>query len=346
MLPLVSIVVPLWNEGPHVERLVRSLLDQDYPPDRYEILVADGGSTDATLDILRATDTAHGIRVLPNPGRTAPAALNALIAASRGEVIVRVDGHSYVANDYLRRIVAVMEETGESVVGGPVLMDADSSFRRALVEALYARFAVGSVPYRTRRERCYVPSLQTGAYRRAVCAQVGPFDESLAVVEDVDFNTRVARTGYRLLLDPSIRFWYVPRGSLGALWRQIHAVGRIKVAVLAKHPDIVRMKYLMPGAFVVALIASGTAVLAGLAAGSRGLMIAGVLLPLLYATLVAGFALCRVPKLGLAAVWLTVIVPVLHIGYGTGSLLGLGGLWRRRRRLASAAGARVSPAGR
>jgi cellulose synthase/poly-beta-1,6-N-acetylglucosamine synthase-like glycosyltransferase len=190
-----------------------------------------------------------------------------------------------------------------------------------------------------------VPSLQTGAYRRAVVEQVGAFDESLAVVEDVDFNTRVARAGYRLLLDPSIRFWYVPRASLGALWRQIHGVGRIKVAVLAKHPDIVRAKYLTPGAFVLVFLASGAAVLAGWATGARGLAIAGSLLPVFYATLVVGFAASRTPKLGPAAVWLLAIVPVLHIGYGTGFLLGLGGLLRRLKRSPSSAGVPASSAG-
>jgi cellulose synthase/poly-beta-1,6-N-acetylglucosamine synthase-like glycosyltransferase len=330
MLPLVSIVVPLRNEEAHIERLARSLLDQDYPKDRYEILMADGGSTDATLEILKATDSERRIRVFANPARTAPAALNALIAASRGDVIVRVDGHSYVAPDYLRRIIEVMNETGESIVGGPVLMEADSSFRRALVEALYASFAVGSVPYRTRRERCYVPSLQTGAFRREVCERVGPFDESLAVVEDVDFNTRAARAGYRLLLDPSIRFWYIPRPSIGSLWRQIHGVGRIKVAVLAKHPDIIKMKYLIPAACVVMLLVAAVVLLAGLASRSPRLVLIGGSFPLMYALLVAGFALSRIRAIGVAAFWLLAIVPVLHVGYGTGFLLGLARLPRWR----------------
>src|SRR5437867_13082305 len=105
MPPFISIVVPLLNEEESIERLARSLLDQDYPKDRYEILMADGGSTDRTMEILGRTDAEHRIRVVPNPGRTAPAALNVLIPQARGEIITRVDGHSFVAPDYLRRIV-------------------------------------------------------------------------------------------------------------------------------------------------------------------------------------------------------------------------------------------------
>ena len=314
MKPYISIVVPLRNEERYVERLLRSLLDQDYPAERYEIIVADGGSTDATLEILARVDPGGRIRVLPNPGRTAPAALNVAIAAAKGEIVTRVDGHSFVAPDYLSRVVAVMEETGESVVGGPVRMHADTPFRRALVEALYAPIAVGSVPYRTLSSRTHVASLQTGSFRREVLDRVGPFDEALAVVEDLDMNTRIRKAGFTLLLDPSIRFWYLPRASLKALWKQIYTVGLVKARILRKHPDIFRFKYVLPTAFVLAMAAAAIAVVLGFAAGWAVL--------LGYAAVVVLFALTRIPRLGAGALRLLAILPTLHIGYGLGFLSG------------------------
>lgn len=322
MKPFVSIVVPLLNEEPYIERLTRSLLDQDYPHDRYEILMADGGSTDRTLDLLRSLDTQRRIRVLPNPGRTAPAALNVLIAASRGEIVTRVDGHSRVALDYLSRIVAVMDETGEVVVGGPVRMEADTPFRRALVEALYSRAGVGSVPYRTLRSRAFVDSLQTGSFRRQVLEQVGPFDESLAVVEDLDMNTRIRKTGRRLLLDPSIRFWYYPRPGLRALWRQIFTVGRVKAWILRKHPEIRKVKYYLPTAFVLASAGAVVTVAAGQAAGAFRLRALGLAFLAAYAAAVGLFAASRVVRLGAGALRLMAILPILHVGYGSGFLVG------------------------
>jgi glycosyltransferase involved in cell wall biosynthesis len=169
--PFVSIVVPLLNEESFIERLTRSLLEQDYPRDRYEILMADGGSTDRTLEILRRVDADARVRVLANPRRTAPAAMNVLIAAARGEIVTRVDGHSRIASDYLRRVVDVMEETGEAVVGGPVLLEADTPFRRALVEALvsasgWGRFPIGpSGPGRTSSRCRPAPSGSTSSTR-------------------------------------------------------------------------------------------------------------------------------------------------------------------------------------
>jgi len=320
--PFISIVVPVRNEERYVERLARSLLAQDYPADRYEILFADGGSTDGTLALLSRVDPEGRIRVLPNPGRTAPAALNVAIAQARGEIVTRVDGHSHVAPDYLTRIVAVMEETGALVVGGPVRMDADTPFRRALVEALYAPIAVGSVPYRTLTTRAEVASLQTGSFRREVLDRVGPFDEALAVVEDLDMNTRIRKAGYKLLLDPTIRFWYLPRASLGALWRQIYTVGLVKARILRKHPDIFRLKYVLPTAFVLGLgvaLASIAAALFGAPSwiGALGGAAIGA-----YALLVLAFALSRVPRLGAGAARLLAILPTLHVGYGLGFLSG------------------------
>ena len=331
--PYVSIVVPLLNEEASIERLARSLLDQDYPHDRYEILMADGGSTDGTLALLRQVDHDGRIRILDNPGRTAPAALNVLIAASRGEIVTRVDGHSVVAPDYLSRIAAVMEETGESVVGGPVLMEADTPFRRALVEALHSRIAVGSVPYRTLRQRGYVESLQTGSFRREVLERVGPWDESLAVVEDLDMNTRIREAGYRLLLDPSIRFWYFPRPTLRRLWRQIFTVGRVKAWILRKHPAIFKTKYLLPSLFVIGAAGALALVLSGLSAGRSSLLLAGAAPLALYLAVVLAFAASRVPKVGASAAHLVAIVPVLHVGYGVGFLAGSWDVLAGRRRV-------------
>jgi len=312
--PFISIVVPIRNEAATIERLARSLLDQDYPHDRYEILMADGGSSDRTRELLASVDGESRIRVLDNPGRTAPAALNVAIAAARGDVVTRVDGHSFVAPDYLSRIVAVMEETGESVVGGPVRMHADTPFRKALVEALYSKVAVGSVPYRTLQQRTTVASLQTGSFKKAVLEAVGPFDEALAVVEDLDMNTRIRKAGFALLLDPSIRFWYLPRASLSALWRQIYTVGLVKARILRKHPDIFKWKYVLPSVFVVALAAA--VILAALG------FFAGLSFLAAYLAVVLGFALSRVHRLGADAWRLALILPTLHVGYGIGFLDG------------------------
>jgi len=331
--PFVSIVVPFLNESESIERLTRSLFAQTYPADRFEILMADGGSTDDTLDRLRRVDPGGRVRVLDNPGRTAPAAMNVLVRAARGDVVTRVDAHSHVAPDYLERIVAVLDETGEAVVGGPARMEADTPFRRALVEALYSRWGAGSVPYRTLRTRAHVETIQTGSFRREVFERVGEWDESLAVVEDLDMNTRIREAGYRILLDPSIRFWYFPRPDLPRLWRQIHRVGRVKAWILDKHPVIFRWKYVVPTAFVLAAAGALGLVGVGVASGRTAVAAAGAAFLGAYAAAVLAFAVSRVPRIGPGAIRLLAILPTLHVGYGLGFLLGALEIPGRRRRL-------------
>jgi GT2 family glycosyltransferase len=194
-------------------------------------------------------------------------------------------------------------------------MLADTPFRKALVEALYSKVGVGAVPYRTLQRRAYVESLQTGSFKRAVLDQVGLFDEALAVVEDLDMNTRIRKAGYKLLLDPSIRFWYLPRPTLRALWRQIFTVGLVKVRILRKHPDIFKWKYVLPSALVAAL--------AGALALAAWGVTAGLAFVAAYVVVIVGFALSRVPRLGTGAVRLLAILPTLHVGYGFGFFAGV-----------------------
>jgi GT2 family glycosyltransferase len=135
------------------------------------------------------------------------------------------------------------------------------------------------------------------------------------VVEDLDMNTRIRKAGYKLLLDPSIRFWYLPRPTLRALWRQIFTVGLVKVRILRKHPDIFKWKYVLPSALVAAL--------AGALALAAWGVTAGLAFVAAYVVVIVGFALSRVPRLGAGALRLVPIVPTLHVGYGLGFLAGV-----------------------
>ena len=103
----VSVVLPVRNEGAFIGRSLGSVLAQDYPSERMEIIVADGMSADGTRDHIRHLQTAHAnLHLIDNPGRIVPTGLNLAIARARGEVIIRVDGHCEIAPDYVRRCVA------------------------------------------------------------------------------------------------------------------------------------------------------------------------------------------------------------------------------------------------
>jgi glycosyltransferase involved in cell wall biosynthesis len=115
----VSLVVPCRNERQYIETCVRSLLAQEVPAGGYEILVVDGMSDDGTRDSLTrlVQDTSH-LRVLDNPARTTPCAMNLGIQAARGRYIAIMGAHAHYAPDYIRQSIAVLEMTGADNVGG------------------------------------------------------------------------------------------------------------------------------------------------------------------------------------------------------------------------------------
>lgn len=325
MLPFISVIVPIYNEAKFIRKNLESLIDQDYPADRYEIIAVDGGSTDGSMDIVRELARSGKVKTLDNPGRIAASAINIGIKNARGDVITRVDAHSHVDRDYLSSIARVFEETGEKVVGGPVQMVADTPFRKATAYVLNSRLGVGAVPYRTLRERAYVDSIQTGSFKREVLEKVGYFDETLPPGEDFDLNTRIRKAGYRIVLDPKIKFYYFPRNSFGSLSRQYFHYGRVKPIVLSKHPEVFKAKYFVPALFTISFLLSILLLFVKTLSGYS----TGWLFPLLwflnalYLLMIVVFALSSIPHLGMRPAAIAfLIVPLIHLSYGVGFIYG------------------------
>ena len=134
--PFVTVILPVRNEARSVRACLRSVLEQDYPAERMEILVADGRSEDGTRDLIaQAARSDARIRMVDNPGRIVPTGLNAALRESRGEVIVRVDGHTQIARDYIAQSVEALRRTGADVVGGGMRPVGRAPFGRAVALA-------------------------------------------------------------------------------------------------------------------------------------------------------------------------------------------------------------------
>lgn len=256
-LPAVTVVMPVYNEAAFIERSLGAVLAQDYPADRLEVLVVDGGSTDGTVALAQAAAAADPrVRLLENPGRIQARALNIALDHAQGAIIVRVDGHTVIAPDYVSRCVDHLRATGADNVGGPLRFVGTTPLGRAIAAAYRSPF---SVPSRfTISERAeYVDTVYLGAWPREVFARVGRFDETLAVNEDYELNYRIRRAGGRIYLAPDIRSEYYGRQTLGALWRQFFRYGAWKCRVLAKHPRSARLRHLVAPLFVAALAGGG-----------------------------------------------------------------------------------------
>ena len=320
-LPFVSIIVPVRNEERFLRATLEQLLRQNYPDRRFEILVADGASTDSTRDIVRALQREFpNLRLLHNPARWSSAGRNVAIQASRGEIVVLVDGHCQITDTgYIREIVSAFERSGADCVGRPQPLDVTgaTSLQMAIAAARSSR--LGHHPdshIYSDREGFVPPQSVAIAYRRRVFDRVGTFDESFDAAEDVEFNQRVAAAGLTCYFTPRVAVHYHPRATLPGLFRQMTRYGRGRVRLARKHPVTRSLKSLLPGLFLLGILAGP------LVCWWTPLRLAYLGTLALYALIAFAFALVlalrnRRPEWLLS---LPVIFPTIHLGAGYGIL--------------------------
>ena len=318
-LPFVSVVIPVFNEERYIEACLDSVLGQDYPADRYEVIVADGGSTDRTRAIVESAAALHpSLRLIDNPGRTQAHGLNLGILASRGEYIARQDGHAEWSHHHLRRSIELLVETGADNVGGRVDGEASTAIGRAIACAMRSPFGVGGARFRYSNRLEELPTVFPGTFRRSAFERVGLFDEAYPPHEDYELNQRIRQTGGRVLFSPDIPTRYHVRESIGALGRQYFRYGRAKVRVARASPGVIRPYHLAAPA-LVALVPT-----LGLLAPTRwGRRIAAGC-----ATLYAGACLAAGVKASTGEATavrarVPAIFPVLHVAWGAGFWVGV-----------------------
>jgi Glycosyltransferases, probably involved in cell wall biogenesis len=332
-LPLVSLVVPCRNEERHIGACLDSLLESGYPLDRLEILVVDGSSDDGTRALVAAAARKHSsVRLLENPRRITPAALNIGLAQAHGSVIMLIGAHSTYPGGYIRSLVDQLDASGADGVGGTCTTcpGADTAVATAIAVALAHPFGVGNSWFRIgTREPRWVDTVPFGCYRREVFDRIGGFDEDLVRNQDDEFNLRLLRRGGRLLLVPAVASRYYARASLGQLARMYYQYGLYKPLVIRKVGAVMTVRQVVPAAFVAAL--GGSLLVGALIPQARFLAAA---IALLYTAVAAVAALAAVPRHGTrAAMALLAVFPVLHVSYGAGFLVGalrLIGLSHRR----------------
>jgi cellulose synthase/poly-beta-1,6-N-acetylglucosamine synthase-like glycosyltransferase len=327
-LPLVSLVMPIRNEGLFIAAALGAALAQDYPAHLLEVIVADGMSTDATRQVVRRLQAADPrVRLIDNEGQFVATGLNAALRAARGEIIARVDGHCVIAPDYVRQCVRCLREEQVDCVGGPIETVGETYVARTIALAMSSRFGVGGATFRTVNDRrMLVESLAFPAFQRRAVECAGFFDEELVRNQDDEYNYRLVALGGRILLAPEIRSRYYSRSSLRSLWRQYFQYGYWKVRVMQKHFAQMRLRQFIPAAFVATLL------LALLAAPFTRLglgFFAGLLGLYLCATVLATVWTC-----GSTGKWrllplLPLAFAILHFAYGCGFLTGLVKFWNR-----------------
>lgn len=328
---MVSVVMPVRNEAAFIEGAVRSVVAAGRTVEAFEVLVVDGMSDDGTREaVTRLAEEHPQVRLLDNPRHTVPHAMNLGIAAARGDVVVRVDGHAEVAPDFLQRGLEELAAHPECACAGGVIENVElTPWSEAISAAMRSTFGVGNATFRTGGREGYVDTLAFGAYRKADLLAIGGFDEELVRNQDDEFNHRLLRSGGRILLVPSVVIDYFARGTLSQLGRMMYQYGLFKPLAARKLGGATTVRQLVPPAFVAALGAT-----LALSPASAAMRVLFLLIVLAYASVVVLVALRQLPRHGAAvALRLLAAIPTIHVAYGAGYLRGIWDFVIRARRL-------------
>jgi succinoglycan biosynthesis protein ExoA len=246
----VTVAIPVLNERRHLGSCLTAIAEQTYQH-VLEVLVVDGGSTDGTREIAAGFDR---VRIVDNPRRSRPAGLNLAIAAACGDILVRVDARTLIAPDYVARCVALLDETGAAIVGGPMRFHAEGGRQRGIAAAMQSRLGAGPAAFRRDDPPPgLVDTVYLGAYRVSTIRSLGGYDEDFGGNEDAELNHR-ARSAGGVWLDPSIRSTYAVREDLRGLARQYRRYGRARAGTIRKHPASLAPRQLAVPALVLGLL--------------------------------------------------------------------------------------------
>jgi succinoglycan biosynthesis protein ExoA len=322
LAPFVSVIVPVRNEAVFITKTLCQLLEQDYDRSRFEVIVADGESTDATADLVRALQGRYlNLHLVSNPGRWSSAGRNAALEVSRGEIVVIIDGHCELdSRRYLSDLVDAFERSGADCIGRPQPLDVSlaTTLQRTIAAARSSRLGHHPESFIYSSDEKFVrPQSVAVAYRREVFEAVGTFDEHFDACEDVEFNHRVDRAGLKCFFTPRVALRYHPRTSLRGLVRQMVRYGRGRVRLLRKHRETFTPLGFVPALFVVGLLAGP---LLACLASWLALLYFGALA--FYATAVtcASVALAIEGRDARMLPWGPVVFLAIHVGAGVGIL--------------------------
>jgi len=324
-MKLISIIIPCRNEKEFICKCLDSIIANDYPKESLEVLVVDGMSEDRTREILKDyTEKYSFIKVLDNPKRITPCALNIGIKNAQGEIIMRMDAHTTYEKNYVSKCIKYLKEYNADNVGGiwKIVPRQDTLVGKAITFSLSHPFGIGNAYYRyVSKDLRWVDTVPFFCYKKEVFDKIGLFNESLVGSQDMEFNMRLKRAGLKTLLVPEIISYYYARSEFKSFCKHNFHNG-IWAILPFRYTKImpVSLRHLVPLIFVLSLIGTG--------------ILSFFFLPFLWLFLfvIGLYSLTNIYfslKIALRKknIKYLFIMPILflslHLGYGLGSICGV-----------------------
>ena len=320
----VSFIVIAYNAANTLSSLLDSLKEQTYNHKNIEVILVDGNSTDNTREIMNGFYESNNnefdrICVLDNPKKTLPCGWNVALKEVTGDIVLRVDAHTSIPEDFIQCNVECIE-SGEDICGGKVesIVDSNNQLQKTLLIAENSALGGGIAKFRRSEKKEYVSTLAFASYRKKVFDEVGEYNENLARTEDNEMHYRMKEAGYKFCLDPKIKSKRFARSTFSKLINQKYLNGYWIGLTMGVQPKCFSLYHFVPFAFVMSIIIT------------LGLAMLGM--PVLFYLLAGAYLLCNIvltitsfvgEKTNIYNLLLPVIFFAMHFAYGMGTLIGL-----------------------
>ena len=259
----VFAVIPALNEARHIEACIRSLMTGDEWARRVPLVIADGGSTDGTIQIVTSLARKFpNLRLVHNSKKLQSAAINHAVAECAGDsarFLVRCDAHSVFPAGFIKSVASALLKTQAASVVIPMDAQGETCFEKANAWIVDTPLGSGGSAHRGGTRSGYVDHGHHAGFDLSVFRSVGGYDETFSHNEDAEYDERVVQAGGRIFLDATIRKIYIPRGSVAALARQYYNYGKGRSRTVFKHRQRPKVRQMLP---IFALLGSLTGLLA------------------------------------------------------------------------------------
>jgi len=315
-----SIVIPCLNEEDYIGRCLDSIAAQNYDRDLIEVVIVDGNSTDKTHDIIKRYQSENpNIKLFFNPEKKTPRSLNIGIKNSTGDVVVILGAHTKVHEDFVRYNNHYLHEKKVKVTGGTQENVGLTYVQSLIGQAMELPFGMASAQYRWSKKEQFVDTVVYAAYKKELFEEIGYFEENFTISEDAEINWRIRNAGYKIFYSPKIKTYYYPRSSIKKFIKQMFRYGILRVNVLKKHFNSLKIVHVIPPGFVLTLT--------GLAIGSFfEPLVFKVLLAVLagyfLVSFISTFMKLSPDKLKFVPV-LPFLIFMMHFAWGLGYIIGL-----------------------
>jgi glycosyltransferase involved in cell wall biosynthesis len=314
--------MPVLNEENYLEAAVLAILSQDYEGP-IQVVLALGPSTDRTNEVA-ARICAGDSRVssVPNPTGRTPEGLNAALAATTQEIVVRVDAHSELSDGYIRLAVETLQRTGADNVGGIMGARGVTKFEKAVAAAMTSPLGVGSASFHTGGTEGPAETVYLGVFKRGALERVGGYDPAFTRAQDWEMNYRIRTTGGTVWFNPDLFVTYRPRPNVFKLAKQYFEYGSWRHEVMRRHPDTRRTKsalryFAPPLAFALIVIGK---ILGSIGFVMGNALIWGYIFPLGYLALTLLSSLTLVKRARSGSLWLPIVLMTMQMSWGIGFL--------------------------